>query len=333
MNLVTGGTGFLGAHVVAKLLEAGESVRVLIREGASLDEFNMILSCYFNEKADYWGRVEWVTGDLLDIYSLEDALEHVDTVYHCAALVSMEPSRAREMMKVNGEGTANLVNACLHVGDIRFCYLSSIAALGRASATGTITEESNWVRSKGNSAYAISKYSAEMEVWRGIEEGLNAVILNPGVIVGTGAWHKGSPSLFALIAKGFPFYSDGVTGYVDVQDVAKAALALAKSPIQAERFILVAENLSYQEYFNMIADAAGAKRPSVRVNRFLSRIAWRYFWLRALLSGKAPIITRDTARASQEKHFYSSEKMLHEFDFVFTPILETVKRTANDYSS
>ena len=228
------------------------------------------------------------------------------------------------MMDVNVEGTKNMVNISLIKGIKKICHVSSIAALGREKSGTQITEKSKWSESKNNSNYAMSKYKAEMEVWRGIEEGLNAVIVNPGVILGTGDWSKGSSKLFQLVWNGMPFYTLGVNGYVDVNDVSRAMIELMEKNISKERFVLVGENLQMKNYLDSVAEKLGKKKPTIEAGKILSKIAWRVDGLKSMLTGKEPSLTRETARAAQNKFYYNSEKINHKINFQFTPMNKTI---------
>jgi dihydroflavonol-4-reductase len=325
--VVSGANGFLGSYVVCMLLEKGNKVRAFKRENSSLHEFEYIFSSYFPDKNSHQqlkNNLTWVIADVLDIPSLEDALTDVDEVYHCAAIVSFLQKHREKMMDVNVEGTKNMVNISLIKEIKKFCHVSSIAALGREKSGAHISEKSKWNESKNNSNYAMSKYKAEMEVWRGIEEGLNAVIVNPGVILGTGDWNKGSCKLFQMIWNGMPFYTLGTNGYVDVKDVSRAMIELVEKNISKERFVLVGENLQMKKYLDSVAGNFGKKKPTIEAGKFLSQIAWRVDALKSLFTGKEPSLTRETARASQNIFYYNSQKITEKITFQFTPMSKTI---------
>lgn len=327
MIAVSGASGFLGSYVVCMLLEKGNQVRAFKRENSNLNEFEFIFSTYFSDKNFHQqlkNKLIWVVADVLDVSLLDEALNDVDEVYHCAAIVSFLQKHREKMMDVNVEGTKNMVNISLRKGIEKFCHVSSIAALGREKSGDEITEKSKWSESKNNSNYAISKHKAEMEVWRAIEEGLNAVIVNPGVILGAGDWNKGSCKLFQLVWNGMPFYTLGANGYVDVKDVAKAMIELMEKNILKERFVLVSENLQMKNYLDSVAEKFGKKKPTIEAGKIFSKIAWRVDALKSLFTGKEPSITRETARASQNKFYYNSNKIIHKINFKFTPMNETI---------
>ena len=334
MIAVSGANVFLGSYVVCMLLEKGKHVRALKREQSSLKEFEFIFSTFFSDKNKHQSlknNLTWVNADVLDTPSLEDALTDVDEVYHCAAIVSFLQKHREKMMDVNVEGTKNIVNISLLKGIEKFCHVSSIAAIGREKSGSEITEKTKWTESKNNSNYAISKYKSEMEVWRGIEEGLNAVIVNPGVILGAGDWNKGSCKLFQLVWQGMPFYTLGANGYVDVKDVSRAMIELMDKNISKERFVLVGENLQMKNYLDSVAGKFGKKKPTIEAGKMLSQIAWRVDALKSLFTGNEPSLTRETARASQNRYFYNSNKINQKINFQFTPMNETIDHICTNF--
>lgn len=325
-HLLTGATGFLGAHIGIALLKQGYSVKALCRKGSTKDEFLNIMKMR-GENLNLLNNLTWVECDILDTVSLLQAMQGVEQVYHCAAVVSFWKNRTQEMMLANAQGTANIVNCALAAGVKKLCYASSIAALGREKRGDTIDENTHWTNSPYNTQYAISKYLAEMEVWRGIEEGLPAVIVNPGVILGEGRWDKGSCRLFTTAAKGFPFYTTGYNGYVDVQDVAKAMVLLMESPITAERFVMVGENLEFKDLFTRMAKYFGKPAPSIRVGAFLAQVARLLYGFKSLIDGKEPLVTKETARNSRHSFIYNGTKITNVIPFTYTPIDQTIERT------
>ena len=260
MILVTGGTGLEGAHLLLHLVEQGENVRAMYRSTTSIEKTKNLFSLY--NKSHLFEKIEWMEADILDIPSLENAFQNIDFVYHCAALISFDPKDEEVIRKTNIEGTANIVNFCLAYKIKKMLFVSSIAALGDLNATETtISETTEWNPEKPHSDYAISKYGAEMEVWRGQQEGLNVLIVNPGVILGPGFPEQGSGALFSAVAKGLSFYTLGTTGFIAVTDVVETSNRLMKSEIQNERFTLIENNYSFQEILNCIADSLNVKRP------------------------------------------------------------------------
>lgn len=327
MILVTGATGLVGSHLLFDLLQAGVAVRSLRRKASSVEKVKKTFSCYTDDPLPFLDKIEWVDGDLLDNYSLDVALEGVSKVYHCAGMVSFNKRDRHQLMLVNQQGTANLVNACLHKGDVRFCHVSSVSALGRSKQGETITEDSFWKTSRANSIYALSKYSAEREVWRAAEEGLNMVIVNPSVIIGPGDWQSGSTRLFSSVYKGVPLFTEGITGYVDVRDVVKIMTMLTNCDVRDERFIISAEDIAYRRMLGMIAIALGKKPPRIRLRKWMAEIAWRIDTFSAVF-GKEQTITKEMARSAFNRFYFDSSKVKQRLNFRYIPIEESILHTA-----
>jgi nucleoside-diphosphate-sugar epimerase len=325
MILVTGGTGLVGSHLLYDLLQKGLAVRALKRAGSPIHTVLRTFSFYCSNPEELCSRIEWVEGDICDMASVEDALEGVDTVYHAAAVVSFNPRDRKQMLMVNVEGTANVVNACLLKNIAKLCHVSSIATLGRNSTRNRVDEETHWKTSPENSWYAISKYGAEREVWRGAEEGLNVVVVNPSLIIGPGDWSKGSIVVFRLASKGLKFYTSGKTGYVDVRDVSKAMIALMESDLKGERYILNGDNLPFRRFFDLMHAEFGKPPASIRVGPFLAGLGWRAEKIRSILTGTEPVITRETSNAANYSYEFSSAKIQQALGFKFTPIGQSVK--------
>jgi len=329
MNLVTGANGLLGSRLVYDLIMQGNQVRALKRPGADLS----LVKKYFAGVPGLFNKIEWAEGDVLDVFSIEKALEQVSHVYHCAAMVSFDSSDYDAMMLVNVTGTANVVNLCLEKKITKLCHASSVAAIGRALDNETITEDTQWQTSRHNSTYAISKYGAEREVWRGVAEGLDAVIVNPTIILGRGSWEEGSSSMIRKLHEGLRFYTRGVNGFVDVNDVSSIMIRLMESNIKNERFILHSENLSYYDFFSMAAGFLNKTPPSYLAGPMLSGIAWRLEKLKSMFTGKKPLVTRETARTANNRYFYNSSRIREKLNFSFTPLAKTVERVCLEYLS
>jgi dihydroflavonol-4-reductase len=330
MIFVTGGTGLVGSHLLYDLVRSGRTVRALKRKDSQISNVEKVFSYYTRSYKELASRIEWVQADLMDIYSLLEVLEGVDYIYHCAAKVSFESKNEMEMMRSNVEGTANLVNAALSKNIKKFCHVSSIATLGRDEHGSLITENMFWKDSPEHSNYAISKYGAEREVWRAAEEGLNVVVVNPSLIVGGGNWQQSSSNMFSRAYKGIRFYTDGVSGFVDVRDVTTLMIRLTESEITNERFILNAENASYRHYFDLIHQAFGKPKSIIKAGKFLSGFAWRAELVRYFITGSKPLITKETARSAHRVSYFSNNKILTVFpDFQFIPLEESVKATAH----
>jgi nucleoside-diphosphate-sugar epimerase len=328
--LVTGATGLLGSHLLYSLVSDKLPVRAIKRPASRLDEVKKVFSFYSPDYEELFNRVEWVNADILAQETLFDVFAGIGQVYHCAAFVSFDPRDRARLIRNNTEGTANVVNTCLELNIGKLCHVSSTSALGRAPEGELITEEMLWTSEKRNTGYGISKFKSEMEAWRGIEEGLNSVIVNPSIILGPGFWDKGSSSMFSTIKKGLRFYTNGVTGYVGVNDVVTCMRRLMESDISGERFILSSENLSYREVFTMIATALGKKPPTLEATPFLGGIAWRLDAFRSFFGFKR-VITREAVSASRSINRFSNEKICKGLDFRFQPIETVIKEVARFY--
>lgn len=276
--------------------------------------------------------VEWIDGDILDTNILENAMEGIDAVIHSAAKVSFVATEQQSMFKTNIEGTANVVNAALLKNVKRLVHVSSVASLGRTANGETVTEKKQWEDSNINTNYAISKYNAEMEVWRGIGEGLNAVIVNPSTILGYGDWNNSSCAIFKSSYNEFPWYSNGINGFVAVEDVARAIVLLMESDISNERFIINGDNWTFRQLFNAIASAFGKKQPHREATPALAAIAWRIEKVKSLFSGTPPLLTKETARVAQTATYFDNSKIRSALPgFAFTPLDECVKNACNHY--
>ena len=277
-------------------------------------------------------KVNWIEGDVLDTDLLEHSMNGIDIVIHSAAKVSFVSGDNGSMLKTNIEGTANVVNAALLRNVKRLVHISSVAALGRSANGETVTEEKKWEDSNINTQYAISKYNAEMEVWRGIGEGLDAVIVNPSTILGYGDWNNSSCAIFKSAYDEFPWYSNGVNGFVDVEDTARAAVLLMESGISNQRFIINGDNWSFRKLFNTMADAFGKKRPHRAATPTLSAIAWRIEKVKSLFSGKPSLLTKESARIAQTTTYFNNRKLCDALPgFAFTPLDQSVKNACNHY--
>ncbi|MCS7036077.1 MAG: SDR family NAD(P)-dependent oxidoreductase [Saprospiraceae bacterium] len=318
--LITGATGFIGAYTLRLLLKRGYAVRALRRRTSPLD--------LVRDVAD---QVEWVEGDVTDLFALEEAFQGVTHVCHCAAVVSFRSSDERRMMRVNVEGTANMVNFALDAGVRHFVHVSSIAALGRAPNRPQLDETCAWVDSPTNTRYAISKYLSEQEVWRAHAEGLPIAIVSPAMVLGSGFWNVGTGRIFQQIYRGMKLYPMGQNGFVDVRDVAQFIVLLLERGIQSERYILSAQDMLFRDLFFQIADALGVRRPFIKVTPFLAEIGWRLEWLKSQLLGADPLLTRDSARASMGRFSYSNAKSLSVGGFAYRPIEQTIQETAAQF--
>lgn len=324
MLVVTGATGFLGAHLTMTLLLKGHQVKAVKRATSNLSEFNSIAMWRLKGQQHLLANFSWTDGDVTDVLSLDEAFRDAEYVFHCAAIVAFK-GHSDEMTKVNVEGTANVVNACLKAHVKKLLYVSSTAALGRTDNQQEITEETQWVDDSNNTEYAVSKHLAELEVWRGMEEGLEVFVVNPGIILGPGQWDKGASRLFNNIKNGFKFYTNGINGFVGVEDVAEVLASIGLSDIKNKRFLMVAENLSYKSLFEMMAHALKSKEPSIELKpSYLFWLKWPVKIYAALVSSSS--ISYETLKTSVKKHRYSN-KAITDSGFRFTPIQKVIEET------
>ena len=325
----------LGARIVFDLLRGGHQVRAIYRNKKRIDQFTKNISFYTKNAKELSKKIEWIEAEILDYPALCVAVEGVEWVIHSAAMVSFHADDQKAMLDINVNGTANVVNACLLHHVSRFCHISSIAALGKEEDGQLINENSAWIPEQKHSGYQISKFHSEMEIWRGINEGLEAMIVNPSVILGPGEWHAGSPAFFNNIYKGMKFYPTGGTGFVDVRDVSAAILTLINdenwSMAKGTRFLLNASNISYQKAFELIAESLNVKAPSLLANKYLLALAWRAAWVAGKLTGKKPLITRGSVGNASKKQLFNGTKITTEFDFEYRPIETTIAEIGQMY--
>jgi len=331
MILVTGGTGLVGAHLLYHLLLENDTVKAIHRVKSDLQAVKNVFSYYSNDFESIFQKIEWVEADITDVCLLEEAFENVTEVYHSAALVSFNPKDYREMRKINIEGTSNIVNLCIAEKIKKLCFVSSIATIEKSVKSKIIDEDCEWNPETNNYGYAISKYGAEMEVWRASQEGVEVVIVNPGVILGAGFWQQGSGAIFSKVKSGLPFYSEGITGFVSVNDVVKSMILLMNSELKNERYILISENISFKEVFFKIADEFNKKRPSIKVTKLMSAIGWRLEKIKAVLTGRSPMLTKQSSKSIHNKQYYSSEKIIKALNYKFEPTSETIKNVCELY--
>jgi dihydroflavonol-4-reductase len=318
---VTGGAGLLGSYLLRSLVNRGIPVRALYRNqkpGLLTDA----------EKA----AIEWVQGDVLDTDLLRNEMNQARVVYHCAGMVSFNPKRYELMRSANVDGTANVVNAALETGIQKLVHVSSVSALGRKRDHAIITESVKWDEEANLSAYGKTKYQGEMEVWRGISEGLHAVIVNPTIILGVGDWHRGSAAMFKNAWNEFPWYTDGSSGFVDAADVAEVMILLMESEVDAERFIISAENRPYREIFAAMARGFGKKEAHRRASPWMGSIVWRLEKIKSLFSGADPLLTRETAETAQVRVFYQTEKLQQALPgYRFRSLDESIAQYCREY--
>jgi len=317
--LVTGGTGFLGSTLLQYLIDEGRSVIALKRTSSTIPDPLKSSSL-----------IQWVDADITDYFALEEFVCKAEQVYHCAAKISYQKEDATEVLRTNIEGTKNIVNLCLE-HQKRLLHVSSIAALGINKKGLPVTEKDKWEHQPKISKYSLAKYESEMEVWRGIAEGLDAVIVNPSVIMGIGWSEKGSRAIFNLVNKGNKIYPLGSVGIVDVSDVAKIMILLMNSNITGERFILNTENISNQELLTKISVLMDKPAPTIKATPMLLSIAWRAAKLASIFNGKKPAITAESARAANSKLEYDNSKVRERLGYTFKPLDQTLKEVCDAY--
>jgi nucleoside-diphosphate-sugar epimerase len=324
MILVTGATGLVGGNLLWQLLQENNRVAAIRRTSSNLKPLRTIFSFYCSNPDDYLDRIDWKIADVLDPDSIQIAMKNCTIVYHCAAVVSLAGS-ADTLINTNVAGTRNVVQAAIDNHIQKLCFVSSIAACGNSTEGEPIHENCAWNDTAYRSPYSRSKYYSEQEVWKGIDRGLNAIIVNPGVILGVSGTSNGSSQLFAQVRKGLPFYTNGGTGYIDVKDVVKIMIQLVQSEIMNERFVLVSENCSNREILNRMADGFRKRRPVIGIGKklfgtlgFVAEVLGKLFHFN-------PKIDRSIARTATKREYYSSEKIVTAIGFRFKPIEQCIR--------
>ena len=339
MIFITGGTGLVGSHLLFTLLQENDNIKVraLKRSTSHTEALEKIFYYYSDTPDDMLSRIEWVEGDMTDYYNMEELLDGISEVYHCAGTISFNKSEEDRMLNTNIKGTANLVDAALSNNVKKFCHVSSIAALGKTKDNTEITEETYWMPSRKKSGYSKSKFFSEMEVWRGIEEGLDAVIVNPSIILGPGSWDNGSPRFFKTVWEGMKYYTKGITGFVDVRDVSKAMLLLMNDlnfeNVKNNRYILNAGNISYQELFNKIADSMQKPRPEYFASDLLLSIAWKAALIAKVFTRKPPFITKNAVAGINRDSHYDGSKICRSIDFGYRALDSSIREISTFFIS
>ncbi|MCH2228949.1 MAG: NAD-dependent epimerase/dehydratase family protein [Crocinitomicaceae bacterium] len=325
MIFVTGGTGLLGTHLLVQLSTHKIPIRALYRSESKKNKVLGIFQHYLSENAQQaYDKIEWVKGDILDLPSLKEHMQGARKVYHCAAMVSFHKSDFNNLLKINREGTENVVNIALTLNRCKLCYVSSTAAIGGLDGEMT-TEDSKWKNEPTTSGYSISKYSAEKEVWRAIEEGLDAVMVNPCVILGAGNWNESSLTIFRTLKKGVSFYPPGANAVVDARDVAEIMIKLTDSNITAQRYLCIGSNQSFQVLMAEIANQLNVKMPKKPVKRWMVEVARILIGGLALFTSKKPSITKETVESLFGNKSYDASKIRKELDFTFRTLPEMVE--------
>jgi dihydroflavonol-4-reductase len=321
MIAVTGANGLLGSFIIRKLIQEQRSFVAIKRAGSDTTLLQ-----------DVAEKIQWRTADVLNPSMLTDALEGCTHVIHSAAIVSFNPHRANEVLEINAVGTRNVVNVCLQQNIKRFVHISSVAALGRQKEQTLIQEDNKWVDNPMNSVYANSKYKAELEVFRGQEEGLNTVILNPSIILAPADWNRSSAKLFKYAWNHRPFYIDASLNYVDVRDVALCAYRLLESNFEAQRFIANAGNISFKNFFEKTANQFDVKPPSIRLSKNIVKGVARVERVRTWFTRSEPLITRETAQMVGSQFLYDNKKIKKNLKFEFQTLDNTLEWCCDYYS-
>jgi dihydroflavonol-4-reductase len=320
--LITGATGFLGSYILRKLSSEGYKNIVCIKRPDSSLEMSIGIT-----------DVEWATGDIMDIGFLDEITKGVDIIIHAAAIVTFDPRSFKKMITTAMEGTANLVNAALCNGVSKFVHISSVAALGRRRKEETISEKNIFSKSKYDTTYGLSKFLAEQEVWRGHAEGLNTTILNPSMVLGAGKWHDSSVQIFKRVNDGLKYFPSGMTGWVDVRDVATVVFQSMTSQYNGERYIISSGNHTYQSIFEKIANHLHVHAPKQSLSSRMGNLLWRLESVRSWLLSQKPVITRETVVSMSAKSQYVNEKSVQELNLRYTTIEKTIEDTCEAFLS
>ncbi|MBZ9629955.1 NAD-dependent epimerase/dehydratase family protein [Salegentibacter sp. LM13S] len=332
MILVTGGTGLVGSHLLLNLLKAGKKVRALNRKNSDLASVEHVFNYYTSteEARTLFQQIEWFEADITNVPQLNKAFENIKYVYHCAALVSFDPNDDKNLRKINIEGTANIVNLCIAFKVEKLCYVSSVAALGKSLDNKEITERAIWNPEEDHSDYAISKYGAEIEAWRGTQEGVPTVIVKPGIILGPGFWKEGTGKIFSKIDKGMNYHFPKIAGFIGVKDVVVVMQKLMEAEIKNEAYILVSENLSFKTVFEQAATALDKPKPKKALKKWMVWIGWIFQKIGGFFGAKRQI-SRNTVNTLFQHSIYSNEKIKESLSFEFTPMRRVIAETAKFY--
>jgi nucleoside-diphosphate-sugar epimerase len=328
---LTGGTGLLGTYFLIQALEQGHGVTAIYRNEKSIELSKKIFALQGSQIVEKFSKINWVQANLLNPLELDELILPHHTVVHCAGMVSFLPSDEQEMYKSNFVGTQNLVNVCIEKGVKKFIHISSVSTLCKEEE---IRDETSFQRpAKEAGFYGKSKYLAEMEVWRGMQEGLNACVLSPSIILGAHDWNKGSSKMFGVAHQGLLFYTLGKTGFIDVNDVAKAILIVAETQTKQKRYCLNAENIYYKDFFENLHLAFGKPMPKYKAGKFLTSLYWRLQWLKSKITNSAPLVTKESASTAHSIRLFKGDRFAEEFSFSYTPINKSVASIVKKYNA
>ena len=336
MIFVTGGTGMLGSYLLLELLKSGKDVVASKRKESSTKITKLVFDTFSDTDTpnELFSKIKWVDIDLFSQANIEEELSNISEVYHCAAYISNSLSNKNKLIENNQTITQNIVNASINCNIDKFCHVSSISALGNSSNGELISEKTFWKEQKNNSTYSTSKYLSEVEVWRGIAEGLNAVIINPSVILGVGDWEKGSANLFAKVKNGLKYYTKGSSGFVNAKDVAKIMIQLmdSKEDNFKQGYIVSAENLDFKQLFDKIAKSFNIPSPNIYATNFLTQLAWRLEWIRSKALKTEALITKESARTAHKQLAYNNKKLIESIDYKYETIDDTISEIVKVYN-
>lgn len=333
MTFVTGATGFIGAHLLFHLISEGYDVLALKRPSSNLEYVKRVFEYYTSDYEKLFGKIEWIDGDIMDYDALFEATQHADEVYHGAAMVSFDPADKYKMLNTNIRGTANVVNASLENGVQKLAFISSVAALDPSREDQVITEEFFGNFPQRYSSYAESKFKSELEIWRGVEEGLNVVVVNPSIVLGPCIPPEGPGSFFRVIRKGIGFYPTGMTGFVDVRDVCGILVKLMQRNYFNERFIVSEENHTYKELFQLIAEAFQTKVPRRELKPFITDMAWKLEFIRSKLFFGRPRLTKELHQSAHKRVRFSNEKIKQTLNHSFISLDQCITDTVNSFNT
>jgi len=323
MVLVTGGTGLVGAHLLLHLVQNNIPVRAIYRQGSNLKRVEKVFSYYSQNATVLFNKIEWLLADINDIPALEIAFKNVEYVYHAAALISFDPKDYRKLKKINALGTANIVNLCLSNDIKKLCYVSTIGAIGKSAKGVKATEENDWTGQEAN-VYGLTKHRAEMEVWRGSQEGLPVVIVNPGIIIGPGFWDTGSGKLFKTANREYRFYPPGGTGFITVGDVIKMMMTLMNSKVTNKRFIAVAENLTFKDILTRLSTELGKKAPTVELKVWQLQLGRVFDYFKYLFTRSGRKITKKTIYSFMHRESYDNQRIIDTVGFEFESLNQVI---------
>lgn len=328
MILVTGGTGLVGCHLLYSLVKENKKVRALHRKNSKTDSVRKVFSYYSKDYKKLFDKIEWIEGDINDITSLDVAFQNISEIYHCAAFISFSNQDFNAMKKINVEGTANMVNTAIDKKVDKFCYVSTIAAIGERKNL-LIDEECEW--KENNNPYSKTKHDAELEVWRGISEGLNAVIVNPGVIIGSGYWKRGSGAFITQISRGMNYFPPGKTGFICVKDVVKIMRELMDKNIFSERFLLVAENWTQKDFIYSVCNYLNLKSPLKKASKSIMILGLILDAARSFFLNKRRRLSSAIIKSSHSKNEYSNKKISSVLNYKFKMVEKSIKVTCENF--